>query len=1238
MQKHILLFMALCLHIAARGQTGFTYEYWFDDDRQAVSSGISTSGDEHLQVDVSNLHETLHAIHFQVTDNDGNQSSPITRYFIKTLETATTTWHYWFDDNYSQTYTSTQNQGMIDVDVSQVADGFHLIHIQADGVEHSISKPVTKPFIKIPQTIGVEGLTCMCMIDDMLFKQETISSGTGVIAWNVDVSQLPQGFHKIFVQLVTPSGAATNAWQTFFLREATHSEYEQMTCLYTIDGDRVYSEAGTLADGTFHFDLDVSSLEDGFHRITYMLSAGNGTVTKTQTQYFVKTPLGGNGVSEYWYWLNDQDYGQVQKVVLSERQNPYSLISLLPVESQPIRSKQFQLRMEQDKPVMYASNDIHLRFFDVSGRFTDVSKQFVDENVKQEVNDITLLNANERKTSARPEENIVKWYKVTVQRGDSIAFKTDVPCTIQVFSPNGEELYSASGSEAVHYGGVYAQEEGDYYVALHDVTAKNASSLSIDYQHIDKYAVLKCSPNEMGVLPCGQVLSISGNGFDKLKKVALRNGDINIVTEDIYASGKSEMEVLFALQGNEAKGQYDLVMTFEENDVEEELVVSKAITLADPNFADFEIKITDPRTVASPYPVSVSITNKGNMTYADIPFFMAYDNVDRIEEMCFLNFELEADKSLVEKGMKFVYDIDDFKGKGIKARIIPTVIPVLRAGETTTLQLGFKAGSHATYNVYGWVGTPWSLYAYETMAAIQSMANIGSPMNSIFADFGGGSNGPTADDSDSGSEVAAITLPGGYGASGTINGGVATSCVPDPCDMAGLFGDMSECLCGTSLGLGTTLGGINLALMNRHNAAQRDQLAQSGLFNNPSEIFPSYRLPNPGDILWNWANHCFSGEVGDAVDALNDAMDMLGGDPCPDPLNHPCNQYNPGDPNDIIGYLSEAGSKYMKEGTTDFYYTIEFENDPKLATASAHTIVVKDTLDVSRFDLSTFEAKSIKIGDKEMKLAGEKNFSKKTIDLRPAIDVIAQVSLSFDEEKGIATWLIESLDPMSMEPTQDAMQGVLPVNVNGNGQGEVSFDIKLKPGMTEGETVSNRAGIVFDMEDVIMTPIWINTVDATKPASTITNVSTSDDNVANIEVSITDELSGSYTYNLYIQEGTNGDWEHKAVNIPADSVLQIKLQSNIDYGFYVVATDSAGNVEQKNAERELSLTIGWKKGDVNGDGNITISDAVAIVNYVLHRTPSVFIVEAADVNDDGNISISDAVAIVNIVLKKQEEQ
>ena len=56
------------------------------------------------------------------------------------------------------------------------------------------------------------------------------------------------------------------------------------------------------------------------------------------------------------------------------------------------------------------------------------------------------------------------------------------------------------------------------------------------------------------------------------------------------------------------------------------------------------------------------------------------------------------------------------------------------------------------------------------------------------------------------------------------------------------------------------------------------------------------------------------------------------------------------------------------------------------------------------------------------------------------------------------------------------------------------------------------------------------------------------------------------------------------------------------------------------------------KGDANGDGKVTITDAVAIVNYILGNPSDNFNINAADVSGDGNITITDAVGVVNIIL------
>ncbi|MBQ9560264.1 MAG: dockerin type I repeat-containing protein [Bacteroidaceae bacterium] len=55
------------------------------------------------------------------------------------------------------------------------------------------------------------------------------------------------------------------------------------------------------------------------------------------------------------------------------------------------------------------------------------------------------------------------------------------------------------------------------------------------------------------------------------------------------------------------------------------------------------------------------------------------------------------------------------------------------------------------------------------------------------------------------------------------------------------------------------------------------------------------------------------------------------------------------------------------------------------------------------------------------------------------------------------------------------------------------------------------------------------------------------------------------------------------------------------------------------------------KGDVNGDGNVTIADVTALVNIILGKGTEN---AASDVNGDGSVTIADVTALVNLILGK----
>ena len=357
--------------------------------------------------------------------------------------------------------------------------------------------------------------------------------------------------------------------------------------------------------------------------------------------------------------------------------------------------------------------------------------------------------------------------------------------------------------------------------------------------------------------------------------------------------------------------------------------------------------------------------------------------------------------------------------------------------------------------------------------------------------------------------------------------------------------------------------------------------------------------------------------------------------------------YTPVDPNDIYGYFSDAGSKFIADSVARVNYTIEFENNTAFATAAAHTIVIRDTLDSRYFDLKAFLPTSVKIGDREafidetadVKTEGGVMSFLKTIDMRPEINAIAQVEGEYSQQTGIAEWRFTSLDPMTMEPTDDLMQGILPVNYDGtSGIGEVMFEVGVKPNKGDGTQIPNRAGIVFDYEEAILTPTWVNTVDAVAPTSTILGGIQTNDSTLTLRLAGEDERSGVWKYNVYAQMGQGASWELVAENVAADvaegkteTLVDVRIYDGIEYCFLVLATDSTGNVERKSFEEaDFQLTT-VMPGDANGDGTVDALDVVLATGYYLGN--DVYLnFAAADVVEDGEINSLDVVAMQIIYL------
>ena len=75
-----------------------------------------------------------------------------------------------------------------------------------------------------------------------------------------------------------------------------------------------------------------------------------------------------------------------------------------------------------------------------------------------------------------------------------------------------------------------------------------------------------------------------------------------------------------------------------------------------------------------------------------------------------------------------------------------------------------------------------------------------------------------------------------------------------------------------------------------------------------------------------------------------------------------------------------------------------------------------------------------------------------------------------------------------------------------------------------------------------------------------------------------------------------------------------------------LTSTQAGNTTKVYIDRWAKAT-----GDINGDGEVNVSDVTALINKILGS--STYSNAVCDINGDGEINVSDVTALINMILK-----
>ena len=276
------------------------------------------------------------------------------------------------------------------------------------------------------------------------------------------------------------------------------------------------------------------------------------------------------------------------------------------------------------------------------------------------------------------------------------------------------------------------------------------------------------------------------------------------------------------------------------------------------------------------------------------------------------------------------------------------------------------------------------------------------------------------------------------------------------------------------------------------------------------------------------------------------------------------------DPNEMIGPWGPDEAAHYIKPIHQMPYTITFENKAS-ATAPAHEVFVTDILDLSKFDPETFSFSSFGWADNTFVVGGSRTqeFSRDVIYQVNGQDILVRVTGQFDKKTGTIYWSFVSLKKNGDEIEDPDLGFLVPNNDNRDGEGFVSFVIEHKANPANGSTISNKATIVFDANDPIVTNTYVNTFDTDYPSSQITKVEEKDGKLV-VTVSGSDATSGIDVYHIYAFKN-GGEAEHVAT-ITEGNQATFKCDSGTKYGLCVIATDNVGWNEPKDIKAETEVT------------------------------------------------------------------
>ncbi len=1090
---------------------------------------------------------------------------------------------YWVDSNQPVAF----NAPPPEIEVSDLKDGLHTFNIVVYNDKGIFSTPQSSTFFKVPgpntSDLCINGI--LFLDGKILSTIKLQNAGDRAYACDIDMNSVSPGVHNIQLLAYSDSGTVSNVVETWFLRIPSDTELTATKVACFIDGIYVGQQELNRSGTVYLTDIDTQSLKSGIHSIDISMVSPDGTLSSFEHGWFYRTPIP-NGITAYDYWFDD-NYQNPVYVILEKETADFGLTTMVDIPQLPFDSRKYELSIQDGKLSVNGKHTLNMRFYESDGRTITKTSDFAESRNTLSVENIATLYDGFNHV-ATDNANEIKWYKFYGEIGDSIMICSDRPSMFELFSPSGKELIRKSGPHSQAQSTLTLLETGTYYFAAHTTDITNRADFNITFNHVPRNAILTVSPGTNTQNSGFTFIELFGNGMNDAKSIAIQSANgLKFETDSLFAWDNYHLSGTVKHPEDIPLGKYDVSMVIIDKLTGEEKIITKPDALEIISSAESPniiVEVVPVKKASTPYMVDIFVTNDSDIPCWGIPFNIACERDGGRNGFIFYMTDFLG-STVVANTIPW-YESDNILGTGNDGIFFPLVISTLQPHEKRNLRVGIISEPHKLVGLYAWAGTPYSEESKQLASMSPDSLDSMTVMYSNFFDLKTAgyalaaleeirsiphfqNRAPAEDDNNHVLEHLEDYGPDLLGRYPPINKSAGS---------AGLAANIGK---ANGLAFGSTGLGTQGAVATRHlidncgysgdaaDIIKQIEAQYSGCEYDPN-IITIDQVRNWYIVLKNARNKAFS-----PTEILRTAFEpsesKLTRQLCeffvrgncqssnPMPTKHEIDPYQAGDPNMITGYSDPTGGNSIGIDVKTLDYTIEFENDPAIATASASTITVEDNMDVSVFDLASFTPKEVRIGKHTISVPESHHFVK-TFDMRPEIQCIAEISFDYDPETGKALWKFESLDPLTLNPTIDFRQGLLPVNnETGRGIGFIDYSIKLKDNLQHNVSVDNKAVITFDDNIPIETPTWSNVTDYKRPESTIIRNDGYSDGHYALTVEFSDEGSGIHNYDLCVRTSDNGKWYIVKTGL-TDREIRFETPEAIPgIQFTTIATDRAGN-------------------------------------------------------------------------------